>query len=139
VGTAHQQLDPKPFGLDSLSTSFNINRVSDDDYWRDFSHTPTLTSRQLTNEADLNWTRGDWSGQARTLSYQTLQYAAAPITPSYNRVPQITANYNTYDWHGLGRVGHAGLHALPGRLGLCAHAQRHRAAQRRACWSATCR
>jgi LPS-assembly protein len=96
-----QQLDPKPFGLDSLSTSFNINRVSDDDYWRDFSHTPTLTSRQLTNEADLNWTRGDWSGQARTLSYQTLQYAAAPITPSYNRVPQITANYNTYDWHGL--------------------------------------
>ncbi|CAA2108187.1 LPS-assembly protein LptD [Variovorax paradoxus] len=96
-----QQLDAKPFGLDSLSTAFNINRVSDDDYWRDFSHTPTLTSRQLTNEADLNWTRGDWSGQARTLSYQTLQYAASPITPSYNRVPQVTANYNTYDWHGF--------------------------------------
>ena len=96
-----QQFDPKPFGLDSLSTSFNINRVSDDDYWRDFSHTPTLTSRTLTNEADLNWSKGDWSGQARTLSYQTLQYAASPITPSYNRVPQITANYNKYDWHGL--------------------------------------
>ncbi|KQW61854.1 LPS-assembly protein LptD [Variovorax sp. Root411] len=97
----NQQFDPKPFGLDSLSTSFNINRVSDDDYWRDFSHTPTLTSRTLTNEADLNWSKGDWSGQARTLSYQTLQYAASPITPSYNRVPQITANYNKYDWHGL--------------------------------------
>ncbi|WP_285414714.1 LPS assembly protein LptD [Variovorax sp. efr-133-TYG-130] len=97
----NQKLDPKPFGLDSLSTSFNINRVSDDDYWRDFSHTPTLTSRQLTNEADLNWTKGDWSGQARTLSYQTLQYAASPITPSYNRVPQVTANYTKYDWHGL--------------------------------------
>ncbi|MFM9926427.1 LPS assembly protein LptD [Variovorax sp. H27-G14] len=96
-----QQFDPKPFGLDSLSTSFNINRVSDDDYWRDFAHTPTLTSRQLTNEADLNWRKGDWSGQARTLSYQTLQYAASPITPSYNRVPQVTANYNHYDWHGL--------------------------------------
>jgi len=97
----NQEFDPKPFGLDSLSTSFNINRVSDDDYWRDFSHTPTLTSRTLTNEADLNWSKGDWSGQARTLSYQTLQYAASPITPSYNRVPQITANYNKYDWHGL--------------------------------------
>ncbi|WP_440532509.1 LPS-assembly protein LptD [Variovorax sp. YR566] len=97
----NQQLDPKPFGLDSLSTSFNINRVSDDDYWRDFSHTPTLTSRTLTNEFDLNWTKGDWSGQARTLAYQTLQYAASPIAPSYNRVPQITANYNKYDWHGF--------------------------------------
>ncbi|WP_422085658.1 LPS-assembly protein LptD [Variovorax sp.] len=100
-GKYDQKFDPKPFGLDSLSTSFNINRVSDDDYWRDFSHTPTLTSRQLTNEADLNWTKGDWSGQARTLSYQTLQYAASPITPSYNRVPQVTANYTRYDWHGL--------------------------------------
>jgi len=96
-----QQFDPKPFGLDSLSTSFNINRVSDDDYWRDFTHSPTLTSRTLTNEVDLNWSKGDWSGQARTLSYQTLQYAASPITPSYNRVPQITANYNKYDWHGF--------------------------------------
>ncbi|SEM51198.1 LPS-assembly protein [Variovorax sp. YR750] len=96
-----QKLDPKPFGLDSLSTSFNINRVSDDDYWRDFSHSPTLTSRTLTNEVDLNWSKGDWSGQARTLSYQTLQYAASPITPSYNRVPQITANYNKYDLHGF--------------------------------------
>lgn len=101
----NQQLDPKPFGLDSLSTSFNINRVSDDDYWRDFSHSPTLTSRQLTNEAALNWAKGDWNGQVRTLAYQTLQYADSPITPSYNRVPQVTANYNTYDWHGFDVAG----------------------------------
>lgn len=100
-----QQFDPKPFGLDSLSTAFNINRVSDDDYWRDFSHTPTLTSRQLTNEASLDWAKGDWSGQARTVAYQTLQYAASPITPSYNRVPQLTANYRAYDWHGFDVAG----------------------------------
>jgi len=96
-----QRVDPKPFGLDSLGLSLNINRVSDDDYWRDFSRTPSLASRLLTNDASLSWSKGDWSGQARTLAYQTLQYSASPITPPYNKLPQVTANYNTYDWHGF--------------------------------------
>jgi LPS-assembly protein len=55
----------------------------------------------LSNDASLAWTKGDWSGSARALSYQTLQYDAAPITPPYDRLPQITANYNKYDWHGF--------------------------------------
>jgi LPS-assembly protein len=97
----HQDFDAKALGLDSLSANININRVSDNDYWRDFTRTPTLAQRQLPNDASLNWSKGDWNGMVRTLSYQNLQYTLSPIVPSYDRLPQITANYNKYDWHGF--------------------------------------
>ncbi|MFH0132848.1 LPS-assembly protein LptD [Variovorax sp. VaC1] len=97
----HQDFDAKALGLDSLSASVNINRVSDNDYWRDFTRTPSVAIRQLPNDASLNWSKGDWSGTVRTLAYQTLQYSLSPITPSYDRLPQVTANYKKYDWHGF--------------------------------------
>ncbi|MEJ1129030.1 LPS-assembly protein LptD [Variovorax sp. CCNWLW225] len=100
-GTHHQEFNAKALGLDSLSANININRVSDDDYWRDFTRTPTLAQRQLPNEASLNWAKDDWSGILRTTRYQTLQYNLSPIVPSYDRMPQITANYAKYDWHGF--------------------------------------
>ena len=97
----NQSFDPKPFGLDSLSATLRLNRVSDDDYWRDFSRTPTLSSRLLDSEGSIYWSRGDWNGRVRALSYQTLQYTLSPITPPYDRVPQITANNTQYDWNGF--------------------------------------
>lgn len=101
IWTQHNQtFDPKPLGLDSLSGSLSINRVSDNDYWRDFTNTPSLTQRLLANDGAIRWGVGDWSGMAHALSYQTLQYAPAPIIPPYDRMPQITANYNKYDWGG---------------------------------------
>ena len=96
-----QNFDAARLGLDSLSASLDINRVSDNDYWRDFSRTPSLATRLLANNANLNWSKGDFSGQVRTLAYQTLQYSLAPITPPYDRLPQITGNYNKYDWNGF--------------------------------------
>lgn len=102
IWTQHQQnFDAKSLGLDSLGVSLNINRVSDDDYWRDFTRTPSLTQRLLASNATLNWSKGDWSGQVRALKYQTLQYDLSPILPPYDRLPQITANYNQYDWRGF--------------------------------------
>ncbi|MFT4266845.1 MAG: LPS assembly protein LptD [Xenophilus sp.] len=97
----HQNFDASDLGLDSLTADIAINRVSDNDYWRDFDGTPTLTSRQLANDVSLNWSKGDWSGKVRTLSYQTLRYDASPILPAYNRLPQITADYAKYDWNGF--------------------------------------
>ena len=102
VWTHHSQTFDAPyFGLDSLVGTLGINRVSDNDYWRDFTRTPSLTQRLLANDGSLNWSKGDWSGTARMLSYQTLQYAPAPIVPPYDRMPQITANYNKFDWNGF--------------------------------------
>ncbi len=100
--THHEQsFDAPSLGLDALGATLDINRVSDNDYWRDFTRTPSLTQRLLISNAALNWSKGDWSGQVRALKYQTLQYDLAPIVPPYNRLPQITANYNKYDWHGF--------------------------------------
>lgn len=102
IWTHHEQsFDPTPYGLAALSGTLNINRVSDNDYWRDFAHTPSIAQRLLTSNASLNWAKGDWSGAFNALSYQTLQDATAPILPPYDRLPQITANYNKYDWNGF--------------------------------------
>ncbi|MDM0064968.1 LPS assembly protein LptD [Variovorax sp. J31P207] len=99
--THHEQtFDPNALGFDSLIGTLNLNRVSDNDYWRDFTRTPSLTQRLLSNDGSLNWRKGNWSGVARTQSYQTLQYVPSPIVPPYDRLPQITADYNRYDWGG---------------------------------------
>ncbi len=78
-----------PFGL-----NLNLNRVSDDDYWRDFSRTTTsLTQRLLANDGTLSWAQGDLSVTARALKWQTLQDVSAPIVPPYDRLPQIVGRY----------------------------------------------
>ncbi|MDB5731932.1 MAG: Organic solvent tolerance protein, partial [Variovorax sp.] len=67
----------------------------------DFSRTPTLSGRLLASYCALNWSKGDFSGQVRALSYKTLRYDLAPISPHYDLMPQITGNYNRYDWNGF--------------------------------------
>jgi LPS-assembly protein len=100
--THHEEtFDAKPFGLDSLGANFNIQRVSDNDYWRDFTRTPSLTSRLLSSNGALNWTKGDWSGSFGATKYQALQYDASPLTPPYDKLPQVMASYTKYDWHGF--------------------------------------
>jgi len=77
-----------------LGLNLNLNRVSDDDYWRDFPRaTTSLTSRLLANDASLNWNRSFYSATLRTLRWQTLQDPLAPITPPYDRMPQLVARY----------------------------------------------
>ena len=80
--------------IGNVGLSVNLNRVSDDDYWRDFPrNTTTLTQRLLANDASLNWSKGNFSSSVRALKWQTIQDIAAPITPPYDRLPQITAKY----------------------------------------------
>ena len=79
-------------GLGTSSLSLNVNRVSDDDYWRDFSReSSSLTQRLLTSDGTLAWAWRDVSMSARVLRFQTLQDLTSPIIPPYNRAPQFTA------------------------------------------------
>lgn len=78
-----------------VGLNLNLNRVSDDNYWRDFGNSGTrLTQRLLPSDASLNWGRGPFSVALRSLTYQTLQDVNAPIVPPYDRAPQLTASYS---------------------------------------------
>ncbi len=81
-----------------LGLSLNLNRVSDDNYWRDFSRTTaSLTQRLLASDGSLSWGRGDLSLTARALKWQTLQDVTSPIVPPYDRLPQVVARYAPSD------------------------------------------
>ncbi len=80
--------------------SLLVQRVSDDDYWKDFtSKVPSLTPRLLLS--DLQVSRPlrlgsfgkDWTTYARIQSWQVLQNsdAASRIEAPYDRLPQIGA------------------------------------------------
>lgn len=77
-----------------LALNLSLNRVSDDDYWRDFPRSSTtLTQRLLANDATLNWSKGHFTNSVRTLKWQTLQDVTAPIVPPYDRLPQLATRY----------------------------------------------
>ncbi|MEY2952954.1 MAG: hypothetical protein RLZZ401_1041 [Pseudomonadota bacterium] len=87
-------LDASALGLGGLGLNLNLNRVSDDNYWRDFPRAAlSLTTRLLPADGTLTWGRGDFSMGLRTLKWQTLQDPTAPITPPYDRLPQLTGRF----------------------------------------------
>ncbi|MBX3664786.1 MAG: LPS assembly protein LptD [Burkholderiales bacterium] len=79
------------------SGTFNINRVSDGNYFTDLSTQVAVTSQvYLTNDLTLarggTWGNGGtYSFSAFTQRWQTLQAdPLAPLVPPYNRQPQLT-------------------------------------------------
>ncbi len=90
-GTIYTPLSP-------LGLSLNLNRVSDDNYWRDFPVTnATLSQRLFQQDASLSWSQGYASSTLRALKWQTLQDVASPIVPPYDRLPQLSASYTRVD------------------------------------------
>jgi LPS-assembly protein len=86
ISLVHRQAFGNQIGL-----SANLNRVSDDAYFRDLASTVADTSRaNLLREAVLSYHAPDWSATARVQRYQTLQDPAAPIVAPYARLPQLT-------------------------------------------------
>ncbi|MEO8280383.1 MAG: LPS assembly protein LptD, partial [Ideonella sp.] len=84
--------------VDGGRLSMRVLRVSDDDYWKDFTaKVPSLTPRLLLS--DLQVSRpfrlgggvGDWTTYARIQSWQVLQNIepASRIEAPYDRLPQI--------------------------------------------------
>ncbi|MEX1167934.1 MAG: LPS-assembly protein LptD [Hydrogenophaga sp.] len=93
----HQQsLLPAFAGGSAVGLNVNINRVSDNDYWRDFSRSSTtsgLSSRLLASDLSLGWSTGSWSLGAGTYRWQALQSAGAEFTPPYDRPYALSATY----------------------------------------------
>ncbi len=98
-----------PVGLEA-----NVNRVSDDAYWRDFTSNSAITTaaatasvgvaatpRLLPSGLTATWGLGAFSSAVRVLKWQTLQDVSAPIVPPYDRVPQLTARYAMTNVQGL--------------------------------------
>lgn len=81
-------------GVGALGLNLNLNRVSDDNYWRDFARSGTsLTQRLLANDMKLSWAQGNYSASLRSLKWQTLQDVTSPILPPYDRSPQLAGRY----------------------------------------------
>ncbi len=120
LNATHQAQVDSDWADNGFALNLSLNRVSDDNYWRDFtraggsstqllSATETalfaanslLTQRLLANDARLSWTNGPFSSMVRTLKWQTLQDATAPIVPPYDRMPQIATRYASTSEAGL--------------------------------------
>ena len=95
--------------LGNVGFGLNLNRVSDNDYWRDFQRNTTsltnLTQRLLASDVTANWSRGYFSSSLRTLRWQTLQDPLSPIVPPYDRLPQLTAAYSRTNATVAGQTG----------------------------------
>lgn len=117
-GLSYSHMGAVPTSLGAVQVGANINRVSDDAYWRDFpsnlvSNSPlgstttaagaAITQRLLPTDLIAAWGLGAFYGTARVLKWQTLQDVTAPITPPYDRAPQLTGRYaltnvGGFDW-----------------------------------------
>lgn len=74
-----------------FSDSVNLNRVSDDAYYRDLSTTVAGTSQvNLLREGVLNYNGDWWNAATRVQNFQTLQDPLAPVAIPYKRTPQVT-------------------------------------------------
>ena len=74
-----------------------LQRVSDDDYWKEFSRDITsLTPRLLASDLQFSRPFGDWTAYARFQGWQVLQTTdpASRIEAPYERLPQLGTRYS---------------------------------------------
>ena len=86
--------------------SADIDRVSDDAYWKDFASdrrgfTPRLLPARLALERPWQWSRGSGTAYLRTTQWQVLQASEAFIVSPYERSPQLgvtaAASFGAFD------------------------------------------
>ena len=103
VSLKHQHVFERSAGAGPLGLRFDLNEVSDEDYWRDFPRSSTsLSERLLPRDAVLTAGQGDWSYSAGLYSWRTLQNAEAPITVPFDRTPALAVQYKptSLSWFG---------------------------------------
>ncbi len=78
------------------TSEINASRVSDEDYFGDLGDSLQLASiTHLDRRADLRFERGSISALARLQSYQTVDEDIPPEERPYQRLPQLTARWET--------------------------------------------
>ncbi|MGV0958903.1 MAG: LPS-assembly protein LptD [Limnohabitans sp.] len=104
-GLSTQHTGSLDTGLDAVGrvgVGLTLNRVSDDNYWRDFPRSGlALTQRLLPSTGVVSWSQGDFNMMAQVQRWQTLQVDTGAITPPYDRAPQITMRYGQWNAQGL--------------------------------------
>ncbi len=89
-------------GSQDIGYVLSANRVSDNDYWSDFSSNTALTSRTLANNMQLTWGHSGYAATGRLLRWQTLQSSSSVITPPYDltqlNVVRNQINDRGFDW-----------------------------------------
>ena len=79
-------------GADELRAKLQIQRVSDNNYWKDFQRDlPSLTPRLLLSNLQVTRPFGAWSTYFNAQSWQVLQNAGSQFETPYQRLPQIGA------------------------------------------------
>ncbi len=80
----------------------NVQKVSDDTYFADLSDRLALTSQtNLPRDYGVTYNKDPVSFFAQMQSFQTLQDPNNPITPPYNRLPQVTMTIKPVEWQGF--------------------------------------
>jgi LPS-assembly protein len=103
----HTGLLEPSFAGGHLGLKIEANRVSDDNYWKDFSFSNNggvPIARVLNSNVALNWTNGLVTTGFRAQKWQTLQdldKADNRIAPPFNRLPQLTARIQRFDVGGF--------------------------------------
>ncbi|MBI2785937.1 MAG: LPS assembly protein LptD [Legionella longbeachae] len=94
-------LDTTQFNPD-LRLNVNVQQVSDDYYFQDFStNLALITQRQLLRQADLTYSTEYWTFRGMAQSFQTLHpINEIPIDDQYERLPQLLAHGYYYDLPG---------------------------------------
>ena len=94
----HRQTLGRGFGL-----GWDLQRASDDDYFRDFSSLALDQASTVTlpQSVWLSWANEYFSATLNPVRYQTLQDLDAPIAPPYDTLPRFSFTGNRYDLGGF--------------------------------------
>ncbi|MBU4612987.1 LPS-assembly protein LptD [Achromobacter sp. GG226] len=97
----HRQSLGGGFGL-----AWDLQRASDDDYFRDFSRVALDRAATVTlpQSATLSWANDYFSASINPVRYQTLQDIDSPITPPFDTLPRISFAGQRYNWNGFDAV-----------------------------------
>lgn len=90
----HQQMLGAGFYAD-----WDYARVSDDDYFRDFSRLGLndASTTFLPQRASVGWADKYWESSVEVYKYQTLQDEDSEVSPPYNKLPELRLIGKRYD------------------------------------------